>query len=231
MNRPQWLLWFLGGGLWLLLGCAPAGPTALTLPPETSPPAAVQPYLDAARQAAATLREVPVTDVRFQHAEPMTWPDTCLGVYTLDETCSPGPVAGYRLTLLTPQGPVWVHVAPAAVRAYRAILFRRSGTLAGLCLELTVLPDRAYWLNDFCRHERLRSGRLPDAAWAPLAAALRTYAPFRHVRQVPPAAYDAAEDQLACNGWGHQTASPEERDALADHLARWVMQLQVESGP
>lgn len=223
-----WLLWL---ALW---GCGRAGSPGPSPTLGAVPPPEVRPYLEQARAAAATLREVAPKSVQFQQAEAATWPDDCLGAYDLDTpTCAPGPVAGYRLLLSTPRGPVWIHLAPerGLVRPYLAVLFRRSGTLLGLCLELAILPDGTYRLRDFCRQTVLRRGTLPSEAWQPVETALRTYAPFRHLRQVPPGAYDAAEDQLACNGWGMQEAPPEARDTLADHLADWVMRLQAGDEP
>ena len=106
-----------------------------------------------------------------------------------------------------------------------AIVWERSGGIAGVCQRLTVEFDGAYLLQD-CRHEStLGQGRLPQSVLDRLTGWLNTYASFTW-RFLPPA--DSA-DMLAAHytfeGRGSLSPSAQEQEMISGFLAELAGEL------
>jgi hypothetical protein len=122
-------------------------------------------------------------------------------------------------------------VTPAATSPFTseggtvAIVWERSGGIAGICQRLTVEFDGAYVLTD-CRTESIVSqGSLPKSTLDQLSTWLSQYTSFTWAFVPPADSADMFAAHYSFNGRGSQSPSAQEQEMINGYLAGLAREL------
>lgn len=112
-----------------------------------------------------------------------------------------------------------------------AIVWERSGGIAGICQRLTVQFDGAYLLQD-CRNEStIGQGRLPKGALDQLSTWLSQYTSFTWAFVPPANSADMFAARYTFNGRGSQSPSAQEQEMINGYLSGLVRELTAPRVP
>jgi hypothetical protein len=106
-----------------------------------------------------------------------------------------------------------------------AVIWQRSGGIAGICQQLTVYGDRRYEIEDCANGESLASGELPEVGWLELRGYLVEYSAFEYNLVPPQGSADMFTDAYTFFGVGPRTASEETKAEINEFLASLANQL------
>ncbi|HJW90649.1 MAG TPA: hypothetical protein VJ436_08415 [Anaerolineales bacterium] len=106
-----------------------------------------------------------------------------------------------------------------------AIVWQRSGGIAGICQQLTIYGDRRYEIEDCASGARLATGELPEAEWVELRSYLVEYSAFEYNLVPPEGSADMFTDSYTFNGAGSRTPSETVKAQINEFLASLATQL------
>lgn len=214
----------------------PPAPTTVPVRPPSPPitPAATTELPAAVRAAQAFIARQMGTateSVAVVRAEPVEWTDSCLGAGRADEICAQVITPGYRIVFKGAQGELEVHTdqsgqsvriakagtagsgASTPAPGSAAVIWERTGGIAGVCQRLTVGADGAYTLEDCKRNTVLNAGVLSQADAASVNDWLGRLGALEWRSKNPPGSADMFNDRLSLKGRG--SAVPSETDIVA----------------
>jgi hypothetical protein len=108
--------------------------------------------------------------------------------------------------------------ATPTAAAEAAIVWERSGGIAGICQRLTIAFGGEYLLTDCSNDRTLSAGELPGDSWNQLSQWLETYANFEFLSQIPEGSADMFADKYLFNGRGDQIPGPERQQEINEYL-------------
>jgi hypothetical protein len=100
-----------------------------------------------------------------------------------------------------------------------AVVWERSGGIAGMCHKLTVNPDGSYLLEDCKAGAQISKGTLPGDQLNTLNDYLRRYTRIQWHTTPGAGSADVFIDQYSLNGNGSQTPSAAEEQSIDEFLA------------
>ena len=106
-----------------------------------------------------------------------------------------------------------------------AVVWQRSGGIAGICEQLTIYGDRRYEIEDCASGSRLAEGELPEAEWEELRSYLVEYSAFEYNLAPPEGSADMFTDSFTFNGAGPRTPSENVKAQINEFLASLANQL------
>ena len=108
-----------------------------------------------------------------------------------------------------------------------AIVWERSGGIAGICQRLTIEWNGAYQLEDCSDQSLIREGSLPPDQWGGLERLLTQYGAFEYENIPPQGSADMFTDQYTFNGTGSAIPSMEQKAEINEQLAQLATELAV----
>jgi hypothetical protein len=106
-----------------------------------------------------------------------------------------------------------------------AIIWERSGGIAGVCQRLRITFEGAYQLEDCAEEATMSAGQLAPEQWDELAVLLDRYAMFQYNFIPPQGSADMFTDSYTFNGSGDERPSPETQLAINERLAAIAAEL------
>jgi hypothetical protein len=107
-----------------------------------------------------------------------------------------------------------------------AVIWKRTGGIAGMCQVLTIEFSGNYMLQDCKSNSQLASGVLTPEQMTQLNTYLSQYEKFQWESTPPQNSADMFNDQLTFNGQGSTTPTPEEQEAVNQYVALLVAELR-----
>lgn len=210
----------------------------------------------AARIYLAEQLSITATAVSLVFTEAVEWPDACLGAATPGQMCLQVVTPGYRVIFNATdaagkQSQYEVHTdatgrvarlfkpafggtpeagTPTADDATAALIWQRSGGIAGICQKLVVQQDGAYVLEDCKRGKVLSQGALPPADATKLADTLKRYGIVVWQPKPPTRGADMFLDTLTLRGRGDNPPSTADIEALSAYLGGLANRLTQQPG-
>lgn len=216
----------------LFVGLAACGPAADVTP---RPEQILNP-IESPELVLAAETEFAVEEITFLDSEEVTWTNACLDAPKPDEVCAQILTPGFRISLDTPEGIYQIRTDESG-EAYRivppreepgtdtAIVWERSGGIAGICQRLTIQFGGVYDLADCINEQTLSKGELSSQQWNQLSEWLQSYATFEYRSQPPEGSADMFVDGYVFNGRGAQTPPIETQEDINTHLADLATEL------
>jgi hypothetical protein len=113
--------------------------------------------------------------------------------------------------------PAGGNATPTAT-ADEAIMWERSGGIAGICQRLTIDFGGEYILADCANDRTLSAGQLPGHSWNQLLQWLETYGNFEFQSEIPEGSADMFADGYLFNGRGDQIPAIERQQEINEYL-------------
>lgn len=114
--------------------------------------------------------------------------------------------------------PAGGNATPTAT-AEEAIVWERSGGIAGICQRLTIEFAGQYVLTDCVNDRSLSAGQLPGDSWNQLSQWLETYGNFEFQAELPEGSADMFADEYLFNGRGDQVPGIEKQQEINEYLS------------
>lgn len=198
----------------------PTADTPIVIPSTESPGMLPKQYQSAQAYLAQAL-SVPQSEITLKSSEEVMWRDSCLGVSQPNEMCAQVITPGYRVIFSTPKGDVEVHTNKSG-SAFRvaskplqpsgesvpALVWERSGGIAGICQTLTVYRDGSYQLENCKNNTLLDTGKLSPAQMSQLNNLLKSYTQSQWESQPPAGSADMFVDRFTFYGDGSKKVDP-----------------------
>jgi hypothetical protein len=174
--------------------------------------------------------EFTVEDITYLNSEEVAWTNACLEAPKPDEVCAQIITPGFLISLDTPKGIYQIRTDESG-EAYRivppgeapetevAIVWERSGGIAGICQRLTIQFDGVYDLADCINEHTLSKGELSSEQWSQLSEWLQNHATFEYRSQPPEGSADMFVDGYVFNGRGDQVPALERQEEINAELA------------
>jgi hypothetical protein len=108
-----------------------------------------------------------------------------------------------------------------------AIIWQRSGGIAGICQRLTVERAGSYKLLDCSDESLIAEGALTPEQWEPFSRLLDQYGAFQYSFVPPEGTADMFTDELSFHGTGSGTPDQTEQAAISEQLAQLVIELSL----
>jgi hypothetical protein len=233
-TRIKWLAPMLLLAAWLMAGCVTMlhSPAPITTPtadaaPEVDPgtdDAQTQAATEAVRALLAARLQLAVDAVTVVAAEPVVWPDACLGAAGLDELCAQVLTPGYKITLAvdgqqytyhTDAGAYWLRLVDGpAVDVGEPVIRWQGAVDNGSCQEAVIGASGVAF--GYCGGAQFPGKFVSPARAAALNEFAARYAPFSAVTDW---------GEMTFTGGGSQAATPAEQT----QLARWAQRLVMEA--
>ena len=215
----------------------PASPTSLPVDtPATQPPAESPDMLPKQfRSAQAYLAQdlgIPQSEVTLKSSEEVMWRDSCLGIPAPNEMCAQVITPGYRVIFSTPKGDIEVHTNESG-SAFRvvsqsvqpsgetipAIVWERSGGIAGICQILTIYQDGHYQVENCKNNTVLDTGKLSPTQLSQVNNLLKNYAQSQWESKPPAGSADMFVDSYTFYGNGSQKPGSDIQDKVDQLLS------------
>lgn len=199
--------------------------------PESAPPVVTENPLESPEAFLAEELGLPVGDVTLTDTEQVEWTNACFEAPRPGESCAQVITPGFRLTFNTPQGIYRIHTDQSGEAARivppqgtpvgdgTAIVWERSGGIAGICQRLSINFDRSYRLIDCANDHILSEGELAADQYTELSEALEMYRNYSWEFTPPEGSADMFLDNYVFNGRGSEEPSPERKEQLNQALA------------
>lgn len=222
---PALLLIFVG-----LAACGPAQADVTPTPEQILNP------IESPELVLAEETEFSADEITYLNSEQVTWSNACLEAPRQDEVCAQVLTRGFRISLDTPEGIYQIRTDESG-EAYRivppgeapevdtAIVWERSGGIAGICQRLTIQFDGIYDLADCINEHTLSKGELSNQQWNQLSEWLQTYATFEYRSEIPEGSADMFVDGYVFNGRGDQVPPSETQEEINAQLAGLATEL------
>ncbi|HEX6305875.1 MAG TPA: hypothetical protein VFZ76_16885 [Anaerolineales bacterium] len=219
--------------LLVYVGLAACGPAAADVTP--TPERILNP-IESPELVLAEETEFSVEEITYLNSEQVTWTNACLDAPEPDEVCAQIITPGFRISLDTPGGIYQIRTDESGA-AYRivppgeapetgtAIVWERSGGIAGICQRLTVQFSGAYELADCINELTLNTGELSNQQWHQVSEWLETYGTFEYRFQPPEGSADMFMDGYVFNGRGDQIPPIETQEEINTQLANLATEL------
>lgn len=203
---------FIPALLLIFVGLAACGPAQADVTP--TPEQILNP-VESPELVLAEETEFSADEITYLNSEQVTWSNACLEAPRPDEVCAQVLTRGFRISLDTPEGIYQIRTDESG-EAYRivppgeapevdtAIVWERSGGIAGICQRLTIQFSRAYELADCINEHTLSKGELSSRQWDQLSEWLQAYGTFQYRSQPPEGSADMFVDGYVVNGRGEQ---------------------------
>lgn len=205
--------------------------------PKSAPPVATENPLESPEAYLGRELEIPVEEVTLMDTEQVEWTDACLEAGGPGESCALEITPGYRLTLNTSQGIYQIHtdqsgemvriVPPGGtpVSDGTAIVWERSGGIAGICQQLSINFDGSYRLMDCINDHVLSEGNLTENQFNELSTALEMFGSHTWELTPPEGSADMFLDNYVFNGKSSKQPTAEEQEQLNQWLAGLATEL------
>jgi hypothetical protein len=139
-------------------------------------------------------------------------------------TSSPLPHTGPTATI--PASPV-----PPTTNAGPAVVWKRTGGIAGMCQTLTIDFNGNYLLQDCKSNTPPATGELNSDQMTQLDDYLNHFEAFEWESAPPKNSADMFNDQLIFNGRGSATPSPDEQEIVNQFMASLAAELRTSATP
>jgi len=187
------------------------------IPPTESKDMLPKQYRPAQAHLAQTLG-VPQSEITLKSSEEVMWRDSCLGVSQPNEMCAQVITPGYRVVFSTPKGDIEVHTNKSG-SAFRvasqpsgesapALVWERSGGIAGICQTLTVYKNGIYQLENCKNNTLLDTGKLSPSQMSQLNNLLKSYTQSQWASKPPAGSADMFVDRFTLYGDGSKKVDP-----------------------
>ena len=219
--------------LLILIFLAACGPATADVTP--TPERILNP-IESPELVLAEATEFSPDEITYLNSEAVTWTNACLEAPEPDEVCAQIITPGFQINLDTPEGIYQIRTDESG-EAYRivppgespetgtAIVWERSGGIAGICQRLTVQFSGAYELADCINEHILNSGELSSQQWSQVSEWLETYGTFEYRFQPPQGSADMFMDGYVFNGRGDQVPPVEMQEEINTQLANLATEL------
>ena len=147
----------------------------------------------------------------------------CASESTPLSTSTPGassPLPHTSPTATVPGSPI-----PPTTNGSPAVVWKRTGGIAGMCQALTIDFNGNYLLQDCKSNTPPVTGELTSDQKTQLDDYLNHYRTFQWESTPPKNSADMFNDQLTFNGQGSATPTPDEQQAVADFMASLASEL------
>ncbi len=216
-------LMFLTLMLSLLVACQPgtAQPSPTPIPPKTLPistdvlPVDLTPAQIVALGTLSDALHLPLSQIKIVSTEAVDWPDSCLGIIQANRGCSQIVTPGFKMLLEANQLRYEYHTdqtGQQAVGATLAVLWRRSGGIAGFCDDLQIYLSGEVYGSSCKTGDAYPVGKLSLDALTQLTQWAKAFG-SASIQSKDPATADAMTLQLTFSGQG--SAQPTEADKTA----------------
>ncbi len=133
--------------------------------------------------------------------------------------CSPSPAGNITPTPAQRLSPIESPEVVLAQENETAIVWERSGGIAGICQRLTIQFSGAYKLVHCIHESMLYQGELSSDQWKQLFDWLQKFTTFEFGIRPPEGSADVYIDTYVFNGQGDQQPSIEKQQEINEHLA------------
>lgn len=172
----------------------------------------------------------PVDEISLISSEKVEWNNSCLGASEPGEVCAEVITPGYRIVLDTPKGLYEIHtdlsgksfrIVPTgkATADNLAVVWERSGGIAGICQRLTITINQSYSIEDCRNHQLISGGNLNQDQWSQIQKWLERFISFNWHSNPPQGSADMFTDGLTFNGKGSTTPSQNDEENIAQYLS------------
>lgn len=254
MQRVNFIL---GTALMLfLVACSPNSNVDLTFQPEpdmdlqaspTPSPIHTQdvgstPNFDELRSVLAEELGESIDRIIIKSVQEMQFRNSCLGLEKPGEMCMQVITPGFRVNLETPQGSYVFHTdqsgarfrmaqSPEGLQSQAAMVWERSGGIAGICQQLVIYSSGAYVMEDCNNQQTIGKGRIPPSEWENLQSLLDQYDVFQWEFEPPEGSADMFIDRYTLNGNGESIPSEKVQESINETLAELAVQLDKMKDP
>ncbi|GEM_PF-5380344 len=200
-------------------------PTQTPSPTETESPsvAEIPEFLIPARNHLAQSLDIPIEQIVLVRYEPRNFRDGCLEVAQPGEMCLTVITPGYRAVFDTPKGEYVYHTTEsgeyfrlAALPA--AIIWERSGGIAGICQRLQISLNGSYEIEDCATQTRLTQGVLPLETFPRWMNLIQQYGSFEWQVDIPPDSADMFLDRYTFSGLGEDIPDQKTQEKINEML-------------
>jgi hypothetical protein len=120
---------------------------------------------------------------------------------------------------------------PPTTDSQPAVIWKRTGGIAGMCQVLTIDLNGNYLLQDCKSNSQIATGVLTSDQMTQLNSYLSQYGKFQWESTPPKNSADMFNDQLTFNGQGNTTPTPEEQQAINQYMASLTAELRNPATP